>query len=97
MLKSSNIWEGLLTNETLIEDEIKRTLNLVNACYQSVFLSALWECKIIILAVVMYGCEAWCLTLKGGGWGWHSVRLLTSIFDRRRVGVIGGWRKLLDE
>jgi hypothetical protein len=48
--------------------------------------------KTIILLVVLYGCEALCLILRGG-WG---VRLLRRIFDPRRDGVIKGWRKLHD-
>jgi hypothetical protein len=80
----------------LIEEEIKRTLNLGNACYQC-FENLLSFCllsgnvklriyKTIILPVVLYGCEAWCLTLREE----HSVRALRRIFDPRRDGVIGG-------
>jgi hypothetical protein len=48
-----------ITNQNLIQEEIKRRLNLGNACYHSVqnFLS-------IILPVVLYGCETWSLTLR---------------------------------
>jgi hypothetical protein len=85
-----------VTNETLIEEEIKRTLNGSNACYQS-FQNLLSFCllsgnvkfriyKTIMLPVVLYGCEAWCLTLMEE----HSVRSLRRIFDPRRDGVIGG-------
>jgi hypothetical protein len=80
----------------LTEEEIKRTFNLSNACYQS-FQDLLSFCllsvngkfriyKTIILPMVLYGCEAWCLTLKRE----HSVRSLRRIFDPRRDGVIGG-------
>jgi hypothetical protein len=49
--------------------------------------------KTIILPVVLYGCEAWCLILRGV----NGVRLLRGIFELRMDGVIGGWRKLPDE
>jgi hypothetical protein len=79
-----------VTNETLTEEEIKRSLNLGNVYYQSFCLLSgnikFRIYKIIILPVVLYGCEAWCLTLRVE----HSVRLLRRIFDPRRDGVIGG-------
>jgi hypothetical protein len=61
-----------VTNETLVEEEIKRTLILGNACYQS-FQNLVSFCllygnvkfriyKTIISPVVLYGCEGWCLT-----------------------------------
>jgi hypothetical protein len=65
-----------VTDETLMEEEIKRTLNLGNACNQC-FHNLVSFCllcgnvkfiiyKTIILPVVLYGCEAWCLPLRGG-------------------------------
>jgi hypothetical protein len=64
------------TNQNLIQKEIKRRLNLGNACYNSVqnFLSShllsknikIRIYKIIILHVVRYGCAAWSLDIKGG-------------------------------
>jgi hypothetical protein len=58
-----------VTNQTLIQEEIKRRLNSGNACYHSVqnlpssrLLSKNLKIKInktIILPVVMYGCETW--------------------------------------
>jgi hypothetical protein len=92
-----------VTNETLIEEKIERRFNLGNACHQF-FENLLSFCllsgnvkfriyKTIILPVVLYRCEAWCLTRRGG----HSVRLLRRIFYLRSDGVIGVWRKLHDE
>jgi hypothetical protein len=59
----------------LLQGEIKRRLNSGNACYQSVqkplssrLLSINVKIRIyktIILPVVLYGCEIWCLTLIG--------------------------------
>jgi hypothetical protein len=63
-----------VTNQNLIEEEIKRRLNSGNACYHSVqnFLSShllsknlkIRIYKTIILPVVLYGCETWSLTLR---------------------------------
>jgi hypothetical protein len=61
-----------ITNQSLIQDEIKRRLALGNACYHSVqnlFSSRLLSKKIriyktIILRVVLYGCETWSLPLR---------------------------------
>jgi hypothetical protein len=60
------------TNQNLIQEEIKRRLNLGNACYHSVqkllsfcLLSKKVKiriCKSIILPVVLYGCGTWSLT-----------------------------------
>jgi hypothetical protein len=62
-----------LTNQNDIHDEIKSRLNLGNACYYSVqnLLSShlisknlkIKIYKIVILPVVLYGCETWSLTL----------------------------------
>jgi hypothetical protein len=59
--------EMTVTNQNLIHEEIKRRLNLCDACYhsvQSLFSSRLLSkniniriCKTIILPVVLYGCE----------------------------------------
>jgi hypothetical protein len=58
-----------VTNQNLIQEEIKRRLNSGNACYHSVqnllfsrLLSRnlkIWIYKTIILPVVLYGCETW--------------------------------------
>jgi hypothetical protein len=45
-----------VTNQNLIQEEMKRRLNTGNACYHSV--------RTIILLVVLYGCETWSLTLR---------------------------------
>jgi hypothetical protein len=63
-----------LTNRNDIHDEIKSRLNSGNACYHSVqnLLSSslitknlkIKIYKIVILPIVLYGCETWSLTLK---------------------------------
>ncbi|PNF18551.1 hypothetical protein B7P43_G08490 [Cryptotermes secundus] len=63
-----------VTNQNLIQDEIQRRLNSINACYHSVqnLLSSrllpenvkITIYKTIILLVVLYGCETWSLTLR---------------------------------
>jgi hypothetical protein len=52
----------------------------------------------MILAVVLYGCETWSLTLREE----HRLRVfenmvLRKIFGPKRDEVIGGWRKLHNE
>jgi hypothetical protein len=54
--------------------------------------------KIIILPVVLYGCETWSLTVREE----HNLRvfenrMLRRLFGRKRDGVTGGWRKLHNE
>jgi hypothetical protein len=55
------------------------------------------KCKIIILTVVLYGCETWSLTVREE----HKLRMFESrvlrIFGPKRDGVTGGWRKLHNE
>jgi hypothetical protein len=63
-----------ITNQNLIQEEIKRRLNCGNVCYHSVqnllssrLLSKNIKIRIyktIILSVVLYGCETWSLTLR---------------------------------
>jgi hypothetical protein len=65
-----------VTNQNLIQEEIKRRLNSGNACYHSVqnhpssqLLLKNFKIRIyktIILPVVLYGCETWSLTLREG-------------------------------
>ena len=65
-----------LTNKNSIQEEIKSSLKLGNACYFSVqkllsssLLSRKLKIKIyrtIILHVVLYGCETWSLNIEGG-------------------------------
>jgi hypothetical protein len=63
-------------DQNLIHDKIESSLNSGNACYYS-FQNLLPSClmyrnvkikiyKIIILAVVLYGCETWSLALRKG-------------------------------
>jgi hypothetical protein len=64
-----------VTNQNLIQEEIKRRLNSGNACYhsvQSLLSSRLLStnlkiriCETIRLPVVLYGCETCCLTVRG--------------------------------
>jgi hypothetical protein len=95
-------------NQNLIQEEIKRRLNLGNACYLSVqnllssrLLSKNVKIRIyktIILPLVLHGCETWSLTLREE----HRLRVfenrvLRKIFGPTRDEVIGGWRKLHKE
>jgi hypothetical protein len=94
-----------VTDENLIQEEIKRRLNSGNACYHSVqnLLSSsllsrnvkIGMYKTIILPVVLYECETWSLTLR------EELKLrafensmLGRIFGPKRDEVRGGWRKL---
>ena len=97
-----------LTNQNSIPEEIKSRLRLGNACYYSVqnllssrLLSKNLNIKIyrtIILPVVLYGCEAWSLTLREE----RKLRtfenmVLRRIFGPRRDEVTGEWRRLHNE
>ena len=97
-----------LTDQNSIQEEIKRRLKLGNACYHSVqnllssrLLSKNLKIKIyrtIILPVVLYGCEAWSLTLREE----HRLRVfenrvLRRVFGPKRDEVTGEWRKLHNE
>jgi hypothetical protein len=63
-----------ITDQRLIQEEIKRRLSSGNACYHSVqnllsfcVLSKKVKIRIhktISLSVVLYGCETWSLTLR---------------------------------
>jgi hypothetical protein len=88
-----------LTDKNCIHEEIKSRLNSGNACYHSVQ-SILSSCllsrnvkvkiyKTIILPVVLYGCETWCLMLREE----HRLR----VFGPKRDEVMGEWRKLHNE
>jgi hypothetical protein len=94
-----------VTNQNLIEEEIKRTLDSGNACYHSLqnLLSSRLLSKNIkiriqtstILLAVLYGCETWSLTL----WEEHTLRVfekkvLRKIFAPKRDEMPGDWRKL---
>jgi hypothetical protein len=97
-----------LTDENCIHEEIKSSLNSGNACYHLVqsFLSSrllsrnvkVKIYKIVILPVVMYGCETWSLMLREE----HRLRVFENrvprrIFGRKRDEVTGEWRKLHNE
>jgi hypothetical protein len=97
-----------VTNQNLIQEEIKRRLNSGNACYHSVQnLLSSWLLsknvkvriyKIIIFPVVLYGCETWSVTVREE----HKLRALENrvlrrMFRPKRDGVTGGWRKLHNE
>jgi hypothetical protein len=94
-----------VTNQNLIQEEIKRRLNSGNVCYHSV--QNLWSSHLplknlkikiyetIIFPVVLYGCETWSLTLTEE----HRLmvfenRVLRRIFGPKRGEVTGEWRKL---
>ena len=85
--------------------EIKRRINMGNACYyslQKILSSRLLSKKLkvntyktIILPVVLYGCETWSLTFREE----HRLRVfenkvLRRIFGAKRDEITGEWRKL---
>jgi hypothetical protein len=91
-----------VTNQNLIQEEIKRRLNSDNACIQSLLYSRLLSknlkiriYKMRILPVVLYGRETWSLILREE----HRLRVfenrvLRRIFGPKRDEVMGEWRKL---
>jgi sorting nexin-29 len=89
-----------VTSQNFIQEEIKMRLNSDNVCYHlvrnllsSCLLSKNLEIRIfktIILAVVLYGCETWSLTLREE----HRLRVfenrvLRRIFKPKRDEVMG--------
>ena len=97
-----------LTNQNSIAEEIKSRLRSGNSCYHSVqnllssrLLSKNLKIKIyriIILPVVLYGCESWSLTLREE----KKLRVfenlvLSRIFGPRRDEVMGEWRRMHNE
>jgi hypothetical protein len=97
-----------VTNQNFIQEEIKRRLNSGNSCYHSVqnLLSSqllsknlkIRIYKIIILPVVLYGCETWSLTLREEyRRGVFENRVLRRIVGPKRYEVTGEWRKLHNE
>jgi hypothetical protein len=96
-----------LTNQNGIHDEIKSRLNSGNACcypVQNLLSSRLTSkylkikiYKTVILPVVLYGCESWCLTLREE----HRLRVFENRVLRRIFGlkreVDGSWRKLFND
>jgi hypothetical protein len=97
-----------VTNQNLIQEEVKRRANSGNACYPSVQ-NLLSTCllsknlkirtfKTIILPVVLYGCAIWSLTLREEHrLGVFENRVLRRIFGPKRNEMTGEWRKLHDE
>ena len=92
-------------NTNDIREEMKRRINLRNACYYSfekILSSQLLYKKLkvnayktIILPVVLYGCETLSLTLREE----HRLRVfeyevLREIFGAKRDEITGHWRKL---
>jgi hypothetical protein len=98
-----------VTNQNLIQEEVKRRLNSGNACYHSVqnllssrLLSKNLKIRIyktIILPVVLYGCETWSLTSREE----HRLKvfenrvLLRRIFGPKRDEMTEERRKLHKE
>jgi hypothetical protein len=77
-----------VTDQNLIQEEIKRRFNSGNACYHSVqnLLSSRLlskNIKIRILNVVLYGCETWSLTLREE----HRLRVFENRVLRRIFGT----------
>jgi hypothetical protein len=98
----------IITNQNLIQEEIKRRLNSGNACYHSVqnlltslLLSRNLKIRIyknMILPVVLYGCETWSLALgEEHRLGVFENRVLSRIFGPKRDEVTEEWRKLHNE
>jgi hypothetical protein len=97
-----------VTNQNLIQEEIKRRLNSGNACCHSVqnLLSShllsknvkVQLYKTISLPVVLYGSETWSLTVREEyKLRVFENRVLRRIFGPKGDGVTGGWRKLHNE
>ncbi|KAJ4437498.1 hypothetical protein ANN_17643 [Periplaneta americana] len=85
--------------------EIKRRINMGNACYYSVekLLSSsllsknlkVRNYKTVILPVVLYGCETWTLTLREEQrLRMFENKVLRKISGAKRDDVTGEWRKL---
>jgi hypothetical protein len=82
-----------VTNQNLIQEEIKRRLNSGNVCYYSVqnllssfLLSENLKIRIytmMILPVVLYGCETWSLKLREE----HRLRMIENGVLRRIFGL----------
>jgi hypothetical protein len=108
MCHSSNIFGTTVTNQNLIQENIKRISNSGNACYHSI--ENLLSCRLlyknlkiriyktISLPVVLYGCETWSLNLgEEHKLGVFKNRVLRRIFGPKWDEVTGGWRKLHNE
>ena len=88
---------------TNIREEIKRRINMGNACYYSlekILSSHLLSKKLkvktyktIILPVVLYGCETWSLTLREE----QTLRVFeksTKLFGVNKDEITGEWRNM---
>jgi hypothetical protein len=79
-----------VTNQNLIQEEIKSRLNYGNACYHLLSSCLVSKnvkiriCKTIIFPVVLYGCETWSLTLRQE----HGLRAFENRVLRRIFGPI---------
>jgi hypothetical protein len=91
-----------VTNQNLIQEEIKKRLNSGNACYhsmQNLLSSRLLSKNVKVriyktIPVVLYGCETLSLTVREE----HKLRIfentvLRRIFRVKRDGAMTGWRK----
>jgi len=98
----------VLTNQNSIQEETKSRLKSGIACYYTVqnllsssLLSKNLKIEIyrtIILPGVVYGCEAWSLTLREERrLRVFENRVLRRIFGPKRDEETGEWRKLLNE
>ncbi|KAJ4451240.1 hypothetical protein ANN_02701 [Periplaneta americana] len=94
-----------VTNINDTREEIKRRINMGNACYYSVekllsssLLSKNLKVRIyktVILPVLLYGCETWTLILREEHrFTVFENKMLRKIFGAKRGEVTGEWRKL---
>jgi hypothetical protein len=85
-----------ITNQNLIQEEIKRRLNSSNACYHSV--QNLLFSSVLSESIKVYGCETWSLTLREEPrLRVLENRVLRRIFGPKRSEVTEGWRRLHSE
>jgi hypothetical protein len=107
-LESVEEFRKALKNKNSVQEEIKSRLKSVTTCYHSVrnllssnLLSKSLKTNIysaILLPVVLYGCEAWSLTLREGPrLKMFEIRVLRRIFGPKRCGVTRKWGKLHNE
>jgi hypothetical protein len=97
-----------VTNQNLIQEEIKRRFNSGNACYHSVqnLLSShlllknvkvrIYKTIILPVVLLIYGCETWSLTLREKLRVFEN-RVLRRIFVPEMDRMMGGWTKLHNE
>jgi hypothetical protein len=98
-VKQFRYWGITITNQNLIQEEIRKRLNSGNACYHSIqnLLSSHLLSKDIKLELplVLYGCETWSLTLREEHRLWvFENRVLRRLFRPKKAEVMGGWRKM---